>query len=139
MTTQQRMAAARARSRQQTLERLVDAATGSGVLAVGHRRPGRGLQPRCRGDVRPPAPRRCIGEVADLLFSDAELGRHAARLGSRPLFPDICAASVAAEDDRHLWQVRRPDGEDRTLSMARHRGAGRPAASRRATCASPTT
>ena len=34
MTTQQRMAAARARSGQHTLQRLIDAATGSGVLAV---------------------------------------------------------------------------------------------------------
>ncbi len=117
MTTQQRMAAARARSRQETLERLVDAATGSGVLAVATDgrvevfNPGAEAMFARRADE-------VIGEVADLLFSDAELGRHAARLGSRPLFPDICAASVAAEDDRHLWQVQRPDGEHRTLSLA---------------------
>jgi PAS domain S-box-containing protein len=117
MTTQQRMAAARARSRQQTLERLVDAATGSGVLAVANDgrvmvfNPGaEAMFARRSGEV--------IGEVADQLFSDAELGRHASRLGSRPLFPDICAASVAAEDDRHVWRVRRPDGESRTLSLA---------------------
>ena len=116
MTTQQRMAAARASSRQNTLQRLVDSATGSGVLAVGPDgrvvvfNPGaEAMFGRGAGDV--------VGEVADLFFSDAELGRHAARLGSRPLFAEICAASVAAEDDRELWNVRRPDGESRTLSM----------------------
>ena len=116
MTTQQRIAAARARSRQHTLQRLVDAATGSGVLAV---------EPDGQLDVFNPGAETMLGrpaddvlgQVADVLFADAELGRHAARLRCRPLFADICAASVAAEDDRQLWHVRRPDGESRTLSM----------------------
>ena len=117
MTTQQRMAAALARSRQQTLERLVDAATGSGVFAVATDGRVEVFNPGAELMFARPA-EDVIGEVADLLFSDAELGRHASRLGSRPLFPDICAAAVAADDDRHQWQVRRPDGEVRTLSLA---------------------
>ena len=53
MTTQQRMSAARATSGQQTLQRLLDAATGSAVHRDRPRRPGRGLQPR--------VPRWCSG------------------------------------------------------------------------------
>ncbi len=116
MTTQQRMAAARAKSREQTLQRLIDAATGSGVLSV---------EPDGRVLVFNPGAEamfgrtatEVLGEVADVFFSDAELGRQAARLGCRPLFADLCAASVAAQDDRHAWHVLRPDGESRTLSL----------------------
>ncbi|QBR92675.1 ATP-binding protein [Nocardioides euryhalodurans] len=116
MATQQRMAAARANARQRTLQRLVDAATGSGVLAtdlegrVAVFNPGAEVMlGRAAEDV--------LGQPADRFFRDEELGRHAARLGTRPLFADLCAASVAADDDRHLWDVRRPDGEQRTLSL----------------------
>ncbi|WP_432476202.1 ATP-binding protein [Nocardioides sp. GXQ0305] len=116
MTTQQRMSAARAQARQQTLERLVDSATGSAVLSVGSDgqvvvfNPGaEAMFGRSATDV--------VGGPADLLFSDAELGRHAGRLGSLPVFADLCASSVAAEEDRHLWQVRRPDGDVRALSL----------------------
>ena len=116
MTTQQRMAAARARSRQHTLQRLIDAATGSGVLAV--EPDGRVVvfNPGAEAMFGRPADD-ALGEVADLLFADAELGRHAARLRTRPLFADICAASVLVQEERQVWHVHRPDGESRTLSM----------------------
>lgn len=117
MATQQRFAAARATSGRLTMERLVAAATGTGVIATD--RSG-------RVTVFNPGAVTMLGRSAeemtgievDLLFTDAELGRHAARLGSRPIFGDIGTAILAAEEERQLWHLQRSDGEDRTVLMS---------------------
>jgi signal transduction histidine kinase len=58
-----------------------------------------------------------IGQRADLLFSDVELHRQAARLGTVPTFAAICAAAVDSEEDRASWTFHRPDGEQRTMVL----------------------
>lgn len=116
MTTQRQMSAAGATSGRQTLQRLVDAATGSAVIAVD-------LDGRI--EVFNPGAEAVMGRTAvettgtraDLLFPDAELRRQAERLGTDPVFADICAATVAADDERQNWHFDRSDGRERTMLM----------------------
>ena len=117
MTTQQRMSAARATSGQQTLQRLVDAATGSAIIAVD-------LEGRI--EVFNPGAEAMMGLTSDettgteagRLFADGELLRQGARLGARPVFSEICATTVATDDERQDWTFSRPGGEQRTMLMA---------------------
>lgn len=117
MTTQQRMSAARAISGQQTLQRLVDAATGSAVIATGLDGRIELFNPGAEAMMGKTAID-TIGVEADQLFPDSELLRQASRVQSRPIFAEICAATVAAEDERQVWNFRRPDGEQRGMLMA---------------------
>ncbi len=117
ITTQQRIASARASSRQRTLERLVDAATGTAVFSIGR---------NGRIDLFNPGAERIfartsaemVGAPADQLFSDLELVRHATRLGTRPVFADICAAVAAVEEERQPWSFNRADGEQRAMLLS---------------------
>ena len=117
ITTQQRIATARASSRQRTLERLVDAATGTAVFSI---------DVKGRVDLFNPGAERIfdrssaemVGDPADHVYSDLELLRHATRLGVRPLFSDICAAAAAADEERQLWAFTRPDGEERAMLLS---------------------
>ena len=116
MTTQQRMSAARATAGRQTLERLVDAATGSAVIAtdldgvVQVFNPGaEAMFVRSREET--------VGAPADLLFADAELLRQGARMGTAPIFAEICAAAVVVGDERQPWHFQRPDGELRSMLL----------------------
>ncbi|MGH3346596.1 MAG: ATP-binding protein, partial [Nocardioides sp.] len=117
ITTQQRTASARASSRQRTLERLVDAATGTAVFSIGH---------DGRIDLFNPGAERTfartsaemVGEPADHVFSDLELLKHATRLGTRPVFADICAAAATADEARQLWSFNRAGGEERAMLLS---------------------
>ena len=118
MTTQQRMAAARARSGRQTLQRLIDAATGSAIIATDLEGRIEVFNPGAEAVLGRTAPD-VTGIVADRLFSDTELLRQAAHTGSRPIFAEICAAAVGREgEERQLWHFHRPDGEERSMLMA---------------------
>ncbi len=117
MTTQQRMSAIRATTGQQTLQRLVDAATGSAVIATDLDGRIELFNPGAEAMMGMAAPE-AIGVEADQLFPESELLRQAARMGSRPIFAEICAATVAVEDERQVWNFRRPDGEQRGMLMA---------------------
>ncbi|GAA1477704.1 hypothetical protein GCM10009623_21500 [Nocardioides aestuarii] len=116
MTTQQRMSAARARAGQQTLQRLVDAATGSAVLYVDLDGVVRVFNPGAEA-VFVRGSDEVVGSPADLLFADAELLRQAARMGTAPIFAEICAAAVVAGDERQPWHFQRPDGELRSMLL----------------------
>jgi PAS domain S-box-containing protein len=117
ITTQQRIASARAASRQRTLERLVDAATGTAVFSI---------DVKGRVDLFNPGAERIfdrtsaemVGDPADHVYADLELVKHATRLGVRPLFMDICAAAAAADEERQLWSFTRPDGEERAMLLS---------------------
>jgi len=117
MTTQQRMSAAQATSGRQTLQRLVDAATGSAIIAVDLDGRIGVFNPGAEAIMGLPAAE-TIGTGADRIFSDAELLRQAARLRTRPIFSEICATTVATEDERQHWHFQRPGGEQRTMLMA---------------------
>ncbi len=116
MATQQRMSAARASSGQQTLQRLIDAATGSAVIATDLAGVVQVFNPGAEAIFLRSA-EETVGVGADLLFADAELLRQAARMGTRPIFAEICAAAVAAVDERQPWHFRRPDGEVRSMLL----------------------
>jgi signal transduction histidine kinase len=116
MTTQQRMSAASAAAGERTLQRLVDAATGSAVIATDLEGTVQLFNPGAVGMFLRSA-EDTIGQRADLLFSDVELHRQAARLGTVPTFAAICAAAVASDEDRASWTFHRPDGEQRTLLL----------------------
>ncbi|MGZ5399748.1 MAG: PAS domain-containing sensor histidine kinase [Nocardioides sp.] len=117
MTTQQRMSAARATSGQQTLQRLVDAATGSAIIAVDLDGRVEVFNPGAEAVMGLTAAE-TTGIEADRLFSYGELLRQGARLQTRPVFSEICAATVAADGERHHWSFHRPGGEQRTMLMA---------------------
>ena len=138
ITTQQRIAARPGPSRQRTLERLVDAATGTAVFSIDVNgrvdlfNPGaEAIFARRSAEV--------VGEPADLLFTDAELGRTppgsaAARsspTSARPPRPRRGRAPPLAGS-------RRPDGEEPPLSLA-VTSSSTTSASSPATSASPTT
>ena len=116
MVTQQRTAAARAASQHRTLERLITSATGTAVIATD--RDGRVtvFNPGAEAMLGCPA-EEAMGRLPDGFFPDEELVRHAERLGTAPVFAEISAASAATEDSATLWQLRRRDGECRTLRM----------------------
>ncbi len=116
MATQQRLSAARASAGQQTLQRLVDAATGSAVIATDLDGIVEVFNPGAE-TVFDRTAEDTLGAPADLLFADAELLRQAARMGTRPLFAEICAAAVAAGDERQPWHYQRPDGEVRSMLL----------------------
>ncbi|HEX6148669.1 sensor histidine kinase [Nocardioides sp.] len=117
ITTQQRTASAQASSRQRTLERLVDAATGTAVFAIGRNGRIELFNPGAeRVFARTSA--EMVGEPVDRVFSDLELVRHGTRLGARPVFADICSAAAAAEEERQLWSFNRPDGEERAMLLS---------------------
>ncbi len=117
VTTQQRISAARATSGRETLQRLVDAATGSAVIAVDLAGRVEVFNPGAEAVMGVTAAA-ATGVEADRLFPDAELLRQGARLQSRPVFAEICAAAVATEEERQSWQFQRPDGEQRSMLMA---------------------
>jgi PAS domain S-box-containing protein len=116
MATQQRMSAARASAGQQTLQRLVDAATGSAVIATDLDGVVQVFNPGAEAMFLRTA-EDTIGAPADLLFADAELLRQAARMETRPIFAEICSAAVAAGDERQPWHFQRPDGELRSMVL----------------------
>jgi signal transduction histidine kinase len=58
-----------------------------------------------------------VGSPADLLFADAELLRQGARMGTAPIFADICEAAVGVGDERQPWHFQRPDGELRSMML----------------------
>ncbi len=103
-------------SGQQTLQRLVDAATGSAVIATDLDGRIELFNPGAEA-VMGMSAAEAIGVEADRLFPDAELLRqaHARR---RPVFAEICAASVGRREERQLWHFERPDGEQRSMLMA---------------------
>ncbi len=116
MATQQRRSAAQASSGERTLQRLVNAATGSAVIATDLEGVVQVFNPgaevmfvRTAEDT--------VGIPADLLFADAELLRQGARMGTRPIFADICAAAVTTGDERQPWHFQRPDGELRSMLL----------------------
>jgi PAS domain S-box-containing protein len=116
MATQQRVSAARASAGQQTLQRLVDAATGSAVIATDLDGVVQVFNPGAEAMFLRTA-EDTIGAPADLLFADAELLRQAARMGTRPIFAEICSAAVLARDERQPWHFQRPDGELRSMVL----------------------
>lgn len=116
MATQQRRSAAHAATEHQTLERLVSAATGTAVLSVDTEGRVVVFNPGSEAVLGVSAAE-AIGERADRFFADDQLGRHARRLGCRPLFADICAASVARGDGRRTWSFTGRDGDLRSMTM----------------------
>jgi len=82
MTPQQRMSAARATSGRQTLQRLVDAATGSAVIAVDLDGRIEVFNPGAEA-VMGLSAAATTGTEADRLFSDEELFRQGSRLQTR--------------------------------------------------------
>ncbi|GAB3652335.1 hypothetical protein GCM10027596_01380 [Nocardioides korecus] len=116
LVTQQRMAAVRADSERETLERLVASARGTAIMATG--RDGRIVlfNPGAEEMLGYRA-EEVLGELPDALHDEDELRRQAAALRSLPNFADICRASTEQGDDRRLWRFRHHDGEERTLRM----------------------
>jgi len=116
MATQQRRASALASAGEQTLKRLVDAATGSAVIATDLDGVVQVFNPGAETMfVR--SSEETVGAPADLLFADAELLRQGARMGTAPIFADICAAAVLVGDPRQPWHFQRPDGELRSMML----------------------
>ncbi len=116
MATQQRRSAAHAATEHQTLEGLVSSATGTAVLSVDMEGRIVVFNPGAEAMLGVSA-EEAIGEYADHFFADAQLGRHAARLGSRPIFSEICAASAQQGDGRRMWSFTGRDSEPRTMTM----------------------
>ena len=116
MTTQQRRAAARATADHVTMERLVSSATGTAVVSIDTEGRIVGFNPGAQVMLGRSV-QQAMGERLDRFFPDEELGRHAARLGVRPIFADICAAAVAAGEDSQLWTFAGRDGGERTMTM----------------------
>ena len=116
LVTQQRMAAVRADSERETLERLVASARGTAIIATG--RDGRIVlfNPGAEEMLGYRA-EEVLGELPDALHDEDELRRQAAALRSLPNFADICRASTEQGDDRRLWRFRHHDGKERTLRM----------------------
>ena len=116
MMTQQRMAAARADAERATLQRVVHSASGTAIVATGRDgrieifNPAAELMFGCSAVD-------ALGQLPDMFHPEEELRSQARSLHALPNFADICRASVAAEDTMRLWQVRRPDGEERTVRM----------------------
>lgn len=116
MVTQQRLSAAHAEAERETLERLVDAASGTAVVATGTDGTVRLFNPgaekvfgRTADDV--------VGRSPETLFSASELERQGTSVHAEADFRAICEASVALGIRSRLWQVTRPSGEDRTIRM----------------------
>ncbi|MCW2867588.1 MAG: domain S-box protein [Marmoricola sp.] len=116
LVTQQRMAAARADTERDTLERLVSSARGTAIIATG--RDGRIVlfNPGAEQMLGYRAAE-VLGELPDGLHDEEELRRQAAELRSLPNFADICRASTELGDDRRLWRFRNRDGQQRMLRM----------------------
>ncbi len=116
IVTQQRMAAARADAERETLQRLVQAATGTAIIATGQDGRIMLFNPGAEALLGYLA-EEVVGEVPDGFYPPEELRRQASRLRALPNFADICRASVAAGERNRLWRVRRRDGEERTTRM----------------------
>ena len=116
MATQQRRSAAHAATEHQALERLVSNATGTAVLSVDTDGRIVVFNPGAEAMLGVSA-EEAIGEHADHFFAAEQLSRHAARLGSRPLFSEICAASAEQGDGRRMWAFTGRDAEPRTMTM----------------------
>lgn len=114
MAAQQRLSAARASAGRQTLQRLVDAATGSAVIATDLGGVVEVFNPGAVAMFGRPA-ESVVGAAAETLFTDVELHRQAARLGTQPGFADICAAAVASGGGQERWHLVGPDGRQRTV------------------------
>ncbi|MCW2818506.1 MAG: domain S-box protein [Marmoricola sp.] len=116
LVTQQRMAAVRADSERETLERLVASARGTAIIATG--RDGRIVlfNPGAEEMLGYRAAE-VLGELPDGLHDEDELRRQATALRSLPNFADICRASTEQGDDRRLWRFRHANGAERTLRM----------------------
>ncbi len=115
MVTQQRVATACAEQERETMIRLVDAATGTAVVATAADgtvtlfNPGAAAVFGRRADE-------VVGCRPDALFAEEELRRHADAVGAAPVFADICRASVAQGVRDAHWRVRRGE-EERILRM----------------------
>ncbi len=94
MVTQQRMSAARADTERETLRRLVQAATGTAIIATG--KDGRIVlfNPGAEAMLGYLA-EEVLGELPDMFHPPEELRRQASRLRALPNLTDICRASVA--------------------------------------------
>nr|WP_246003658.1 ATP-binding protein [Nocardioides aurantiacus] len=116
MVTQQRRAVDRADQERDTLESLVDAATGTAVIATDANgkvtlfNPGaEKILGRSAQDV--------VGRAPDDLFGQEELHRHGAAVHAPATFAEIAGAMVGLGVRSRLWQVRRPSGDERTIRM----------------------
>lgn len=116
MATQQRLAAARAQAGRLTLQRLVDSATGSAVIATDLAGVVEVFNPGAVSMFMRPAAS-AIGHSAETLFSDVELHRQAARLGTQPVFVDICRAAIVADGGQEPWHLTGPGGDQRTVLL----------------------
>ena len=116
IVTQQRMAAARADSERETLQRVVHAATGTAIIASGQDGRIALFNPGAEAMLGYVA-EEVVGELPDRFHPPEELRRQASRLRALPNFSDICRASVAAGERNQLWKFRRKSGEERTMRM----------------------
>ncbi len=116
MVTQQRIAAVRADSERETLQRLVASARGTAIIATGP--DGRIVlfNPGAE-DMLGYSAEEVLGELPDLFHPEEELRRQAASLRALPNFADLCRASIEVGDVRRLWRFLRRDGEERILRM----------------------
>jgi PAS domain S-box-containing protein len=126
MVTQQRMSASRADSERETLQRLVQSATGTAIIALD--RDGRitlfnpgaeAMLGYLSGEV--------IGELPDMFHPPEELRRQASRLRALPNIADLCRRGIEVGDHNQLWKFLRKDGTERTMrttvtQMADERG-----------------
>ncbi len=116
IVTQQRIATARADSERETLQRLVEAATGTAIIAIGVEGRIVLFNPGAEAMLGYLA-EEVIGELPDQFHPPGELRRQASRLRALPNFSDICRASVEAGERNQLWRFRRKHGEERTMRM----------------------
>lgn len=116
VVTQQRRATAQATSERRTLERLIESARGSAIIATD--RAGRiavfnpaaeELWDRRRDEV--------VGELPDGLWSVEELRRLGDQLGAEPVVSELWRASVAQGVSEELWHSQRRDGSTRVAQM----------------------
>jgi PAS domain S-box-containing protein len=116
MVTQQRMSAARVARQHQTLQQLVNAANGTSFVSID-------LQGRVV--VFNPGAEAMFGCTAayaargtlDRFIPPAERRAQADRLGTRPVFADLCAAAAAQDEGGTEWHFQRRDGRARTMRM----------------------
>ncbi len=116
IVTQQRIATSRADTERENLQRLVEAATGTAIIATGT--DGRIIlfNPGAEAMLGYLA-EEVVGELPDRFHAPGELRRQASRLRALPNFSDISRASVAAGERNQLWRFLRKDGEERTMRM----------------------
>jgi PAS domain S-box-containing protein len=116
MVTQQRMSADRADAGRETLQRLVESATGTAIIATGPDGDITLFNPGAEA-ILGYSSAEVLGKRPDMFHPADELRHQASRLRALPTFADICRASIAAEDSNRLWLFRRRDGEERIMRM----------------------